>query len=115
MKIISNANETVLAMLQQFSIKENCTRWSQFCVHDRVADGILIFNLLTRELILLNEEEYGQFLSLEYLKRHFFVVPGNTNEKERADQRGTCKTVVLFFEEKLWIICCGQGKYYAIY
>lgn len=85
MEIISNASDSVLTILKPFSIKGECSRWSQYCVLDHIPDGILVFNLLTRELIFLNKEEYERFSSLEYLKKHFFVVPQDANEKEMAD------------------------------
>ena len=85
MKIISKANESVLAILKPFSMNSECSRWSHFCVHNHISDGVLVFNSLTRELILLNYEDYNRYLSLDYLKKHFFIVSEKTDEIEVAD------------------------------
>lgn len=85
MEIISKAATTVLAMLKQFSWSEKCTRWSRYCVINHIADGTLIFNLLTRELILLTKEEFNSFLQLDYLKKNWFVLPDQYNEREIAN------------------------------
>lgn len=85
MRIISEASESILTMLKRFLKEDNCTRWLQYCVHTAVDDGILVFNHLTREMILLSQEEFAHFTDLDYLKEHWFVVPDSTNEKEMAD------------------------------
>lgn len=85
MKIILNANETVLSILKRFVKTADCTRWLQYCVHTQVDDGVLVLNNLTREMILLTPEEYNRFTELDYLKKHLFVVPEETKDKEYAD------------------------------
>lgn len=85
MKIIREANESVLLILKRFLKKEGCTRWLQYCVQTPVDDGVLIFNSLTRELILLSQEEYNHYAELDYLRENWFVVPEGTKEKEYAD------------------------------
>lgn len=85
MKIISEVNISVLTIVQCFLKPEKCIRWSQYCILLPVADGVLVFNLLTRELILLTQEEYQNCFSLDYLIQHWFVVPESINEKEIAD------------------------------
>ena len=56
-----------------------------FCAAETVEDGVLLFNLLTREMVLLSQEEYDGRLDNAYLKDRWFVVPENTNEKAYAD------------------------------
>lgn len=85
MKIIFKASESVLPILKRFVDKSNCTRWSQYCVQTFVDDGVLVFNLLTREFIFLTREEYTCFADVDYLKEHCFVVPQENREKEQAD------------------------------
>lgn len=85
MIVISEANESVLTILKLFLKKEVGTRWSQYCVHKTVLDGVLVFNLLTRELVLLTKDEYKNFAELDYLKERWFVVPEGVREKEMAD------------------------------
>ena len=85
MTVISKVNELVLQMLKNFLRIDNCTRWSQYCVQTPVEDGVLVFNMLTRELVLLSKEEHDSFTDIDYLKEHWFVVPETTKEKEYAD------------------------------
>lgn len=85
MNIISEANEGVLTILKRFLTTENCTRWSHYCIQTPVEDGILIFNMLTRELISLSQEEFTRFDQIDYLVKHFFVLPETAKEKEYAD------------------------------
>lgn len=85
MRIISEASESVLTILKKFLCTNNCTRWLQYCVKMPVEDGMLVFNMLTRELVLLNDNEYDRFVENDYLKEHWFVVPEATKEKEYAD------------------------------
>lgn len=85
MKIISEANETVLSILKNFQNQDACTRWLQYCVQTPLEDGVLVFNHLTRELIHLTNEEYENYTGLGYLQEHMFVVPENTKDKELAD------------------------------
>lgn len=85
MKTIFNANDTVLSVLKRFLKFDGCTRWLQYCVHTPVENGMLVFNSLTRELIFLSNEEYGNYANLDYLKKRWFVVPDETREKDFAD------------------------------
>lgn len=85
MEIICNANQSVLSILRNFVKKDNCTRWIHYSVQLQVDNGVLIFNLLTRELIYLSRDEYTHYTELEYLKEHWFLVPEETKEKEFAD------------------------------
>ncbi|MBQ8249273.1 MAG: radical SAM protein [Clostridia bacterium] len=82
MKIILNANETVLKILKRFKKTDTCTRMIKYCVKTHTDDGVLLFNLLTRELVLLTDDEYAHFTELEYLRDRWFVVPEEANEKE---------------------------------
>lgn len=85
MKIISTVNETVLTILGKPKAAASGYRLLHFCAECKVDDGILLFNLLTREMILLTEEEYSRLTELDYLKEHWFVVPQETKDKEYSD------------------------------
>ncbi len=85
MNIISSANETVLTILGKPKAAASGYRLLHFCAESKVDEGVLLFNLLTRELILLSEEEYSNLTELDYLKAHWFVVPQETKDKEYAD------------------------------
>ena len=58
MKIISPANETVMKMLKNFRKPGTKYRKLKYLVDTEVEDGILLFNLFTRELVLLTKEEF---------------------------------------------------------
>ena len=85
MQIISPASEAVLAILKNIKKADAPHRLLHYCVEHKIEDGILLFNLLTRELVLLTEEEYGRMTELDVLKEHWFLVPVNAKEKEYAD------------------------------
>ena len=85
MKVISAANEAVLEILKRFKKTDTHGRMTWYCVELAVDDGVLLFNLLTRELVLLSQEEYERRTELEELWDRWFVVPEQTNEKEFAD------------------------------
>ena len=83
MKIISPANETVMTILGK--AKEGTSyRMLHHTAETLVDEGMLIFNLLTKELLLLTREEYENRLELDYLKQRWFVVPTELKEKEYA-------------------------------
>ena len=85
MQIISPANETVLAILKRFKTTTEQQRMICYCVETPVDDGVLLFNLLTRELVLLTAEEYANPESIPELKDRWFLVPEDAKEKEYAD------------------------------
>lgn len=82
MKVISQANKGVLQILSSFRKSGKQYRMLKYCVHTSVDEGILLFNLMTRELVLLTWDEYTNILENDYLKTNWFVVPENTQEKE---------------------------------
>ena len=85
MKVVAQADETVLKIIKNFKKAEPQNRMLHYCVETVVEDGILLFNLLTREMVLLSQQEYDARLESAYLKDHWFVVPENTNERAYAD------------------------------
>lgn len=85
MQIISGANEAVLTILKRFEKADASMRMTKYCVEMPVEDGILMFNTLTRELLLLSTEEYARTEELDYPKNHWFLVPEDANEREYAD------------------------------
>jgi len=85
MKIISPANATVLNLLRPFQKFNQTDRWLRYCIITPVEDTYLIFNLMTREMIQLTDEEYNNYLTNPYLLTHWFTVPNTINEKEFID------------------------------
>lgn len=85
MEVISQAEKKVLSILGKPAHSENGYRLIRYCIQNRVEDGILLFNILTRELLLLREEEFENLLSLQELKDRWFVVPEQLEEKKKAE------------------------------
>lgn len=85
MQLIFLGNQSTLKILSKFSTLPNNGRNLRYCLTYPVLEGHLLFNLLTRELLLLTEEEWQNRFSNEYLKSHWFVVPEDCKDKEYAD------------------------------
>lgn len=85
MEKLINADQTVLNILGKAKVSEGNYRLMKYCVVLEVEDGMLLFNVLTRELLLLTGEEYADCLESEYLREKWFVIPEKLNEKEYAD------------------------------
>ena len=85
MKIISNAQDTVLRIMSKFHKSGKADRLLHYCAEVSTEEGVLLLNLLTRELVLLTEEEYRNLTDNEYLNNHWFTVSEKTNDKELAD------------------------------
>ncbi len=85
MQVIANNNVGTLSILKKFTKKTTSGRLSHYCVEAEVEEGVLLFHTLTKELLLLSEEEYANLYQNDYLKDHFFVVPEDTKEKEYTD------------------------------
>ena len=85
MQVIVQANETALKILKNFKKTDTQNRMLHYCVAESVEEGVLLFNLMTREMVLLSQEEYEGRLENAYLKDRWFVVPENTNEKAYVD------------------------------
>lgn len=84
MKIISPANQTVMTVLGKARVGA-AYRMLHYTAETPVEDGILICNLLTKELLLLTQEEYDDRLESAYLRENWFVVPEEMNDQEYAD------------------------------
>ena len=85
MNVISSSHDSILTILHKFQPSGCCDRLLRYCIDLPVEDGILLFNLLTREMVLLTEDEWQHRFENEYLQKHWFVVPEGCNDKEYAD------------------------------
>ena len=85
MKIITQANKSILSVLRPMKLSAPSDRLMHYCVETPVEEGVLLYNLLTMEMVLLTQKEYQHRLAHPYLKDHWFTVPADTNEKELAD------------------------------
>lgn len=82
MKTILQANSTILKILRKPRTSSEGYKMSNFCIPVQCQDGVLLFNTLTRELLLLSEAEYKNPLDLEYLRANWFIVPKGIDERE---------------------------------
>ena len=85
MEIISKANHKVMAILGKPVCSGDRCRLIKYCIPAKVDEGVLLFHILTRELVLLSDEEYANILELEELKDRWFVVPEQMDEMKKAD------------------------------
>ena len=85
MEIISQAYAPIPRILKRFWKRQGEGRLMKYCIQQPTEDGVLLFNLLTRELVLLTWEEYANPAAVDALWERWFVVPVDTNEKELVD------------------------------
>ena len=85
MQIISEACESILKIMERFRKNTPYSRMMTYCVEEPTEEGMLLFHLLTREMVLLTEEEWENRYENEYLQNHWFVVPEDCKDKEYAD------------------------------
>jgi len=85
MQVISRANETIEKILSKVQNAHEVERLIYFCVEQLAEKGHLLYNMLTREMVLLTEEEWENRFENEYLKKHWFTVPEGFSDKEYAD------------------------------
>lgn len=85
MKIISDAQQAVLKILGKPKASDSGYRLIKYCVQENVNEGVLLFNLLTRELVLLTNEEFENYKENKELLEKWFLVPEDFDEKAAAD------------------------------
>lgn len=85
MKCISLPDGGTLKILAKFLRIDDCKRLLSYCAELPIAEGHLLHNLITREMVLLTEDEWQHRFENEYLQKHWFVVPEECNDKEYAD------------------------------
>lgn len=85
MEQLVGSYDNVLNILGKAKKTENGYRMIKYCVEASVGEDVLLFNLLTREMVLLGKSEYEAVYESEYMKDHWFVIPEELNEKEFAD------------------------------
>ena len=81
MKQILAENKTITCYLGKPKASNLSYRFCYYVVSEPVDDGVLLFHTLTRELLLLTEDEYTHALENEVLRKKWFVVPEDTVEK----------------------------------
>ena len=95
MKIVSPANETVMQLLKNFRKPADKYRMLKYTVHTEIEDGILLFNLFTRELLLLTKEEFeNAFTRVEKAKTASgFVDKTAVQMNGRLTRRRPCRVL----------------------
>ena len=82
MKQILSENASIRNIIGKAKISNSGYRLTHYAVAEPVEDGILLFNTLTRELLLLTQEEYDNALENQQLREKWFVVPNDLEEKK---------------------------------
>ena len=84
---ITQATDEVLTILKHFCNSNESIRGIRYCLDVPVQEGHLLWNLLTREMVLVTGDKPNVTVN-EYLKKHWFLVPTSSNEKEYVDLIG---------------------------
>ena len=82
---IVNSSDSVLKIINKINKKQGRHRFSGYIVMQNVDEGVLLHNIITREMVKLTQDEYQDSFESEYLKKHCFLVPEETNDRELAD------------------------------
>lgn len=86
MKQILAPNKLVNTVLGfQKKTKDGPCRLLSFCYRVRVSEGILLYNNMTKELLLLDPDEADTLPAREELFRRWFLVPEDFNESQALD------------------------------
>ena len=85
MQIIMEAAENVVKILNKPKTSSSGYRWMTYVVECPVAEGVLLFHTLTRELLLLSRDEYQHFEESQKLRDKWFVVPSEMEDMKYAD------------------------------
>lgn len=75
----------VIGWQEVFSLRKY--KPSKYCIEEKTNDGVLLYNVLTRELLLLNNNEYRSvYVECEknklydYMIKHWFLIPKDCDE-----------------------------------
>ena len=90
MEILIMPNEKILAIIGEQPVFANKDyRFMKYCLVRDVPEGKLIFNGLTRTLIILSDEELqeiGNINKYPFLYKNYFLVPEDYNEMKVVDE-----------------------------
>ena len=90
MEVLIAPNENVLANIgEQAVFADKDYRFMKYCIMLDVEEGKLIFNGLTRTLILLYKEELneiGNIIKYDFLYKYYFFVPEEFDEQTIVDK-----------------------------
>ena len=102
MKIIKNNIPIISKIIGEQNINSDViTRPIVFFLERPIDDGLLLYNTLTKCVIFIEKEEYKDIDVVDFLKKNWFLVPEDFDDKKFADQiKGLAK---LFTKPKLGI------------
>ena len=87
MEIIRAWNSQIIEYLgYQYENTNVSLRLNRYCISHTVDGGILLFNGITYELLLITAGEEASFMGTEYAIRHWFVVPHSFDEQKLIRQ-----------------------------
>jgi len=86
MQIIIPSHGNTVKTLGKAKSSSGGYRFMTYVLEQRTEDGILLFHTLTREMLLLTEEEYAARYELTELREKWFVVPEALDDMEYADR-----------------------------
>lgn len=86
MQTIMPAHGNTLKILGKGKDSADGYRLMTYVSVEKVDSGYLLFHTLTRELLLLTEEEYADLYGIPALYEKWFIVPGTTDDMRLADK-----------------------------
>lgn len=86
MKIINKEVEIVNAIGSQVKNNSKQYRWMNYTIQLSVDDGILLHNVLTKELLFLSLKELENLVMQDYLISHWYMVPDNFDDMSFYNQ-----------------------------
>lgn len=85
MECIIEGSSAILQILGKPKEANTELRMSKYCLPVPADGGVLLFNVLTRQLLWLTREEYAEALSSDYLRTQWFTLPKAQEERELAE------------------------------
>lgn len=86
MKIINQQSITFAKVIKKQKSAGEHSRLLTYCLIEHVNDGVLMYNTLTGEMVLLEEGEYQSCLLSDYLFSNWFLVPEEHDDRKLACQ-----------------------------
>lgn len=86
MEKILYESENILKILGNAKKIDSKYRFSKYCIKAPVEGGVLIWNILTRELIFLENQELNQIENVPELIEKWFLVPNDFDDKKCANK-----------------------------
>lgn len=81
--VVQNADTNILKLLDCISVSGDAFREQKYCFHVDLTEGSLLYNLITKELLLV--DGVSDFFSSQYARTHWFSVPEQFDEKQLVD------------------------------